>query len=448
MQSRWGVKYAAVALAILSFLLLSPSAQSTQNTGSFTSTCIINGQTITPAQCIAAAVPYMAIGVLFSFMVIAIVYMLGNVLQFKSLQDWYKAELWEAIKTILMIAIIISALVVMSALADILVGAQYTAPGSGSPDTALSSNLANLYAADNTYIGQQLNLSYQAYSAVLGLSTGVGILSSLSVSLWVPIPIPIIPPWDGAVQFGVSSAPIFRSNYITSAGGGSYSLTQNITGLVVVPMLIFFQVQANYFYDIVALGLGILIPIGIIFRAFPLIRDIGGTLIATGIGMALVYPILLLVLNQPISNYIYNFTYAQTLNSDCPFSSGLMCVAWNGAMNLIGAAPVSAVTAASPLTAPAALVKTPVTVALGTVASSNANVIGAANGGLFVGLSSPLTEGVYPTMNFILANTLGMILQTILVAIDLLVGLIVTGAVNQMLGGKIRLGFGNKLSIT
>ena len=69
------------------------------------------------------------------------------------------------------------------------------------------------------------------------------------------------------------------------------------------------------------------------------------------------------------------------------------------------------------------------------------------NEGILVGLTTPLTSGIFPTLNFILAKTLGMILQFILVAIDLLVGILITRAVTQMLGGKVRLGLGSKLGI-
>ena len=50
--------------------------------------------------------PFMAIGIMFSFMVIAVVYMVGNVMNYKPLKDWYRAELWEAIKTDNLIGIV------------------------------------------------------------------------------------------------------------------------------------------------------------------------------------------------------------------------------------------------------------------------------------------------------------------------------------------------------
>ncbi len=499
MGFRSGTRYAALALVFLSLaLVFSATAQTVPTTGSgssstpftyssgwqgigyysgvpgyssstalliasqiqyssFAMTCIITGQVATPEDCIASSIPYMALGVLLSFLIIAIVYMVGNVMNFKPLKDWYRAELWESIKTMLLIGIIISALVIMSAMADMLVGANYITPLRGTQG-ALSTNLANLYNADNVYINQQLGLSYQAYAAMLGLSTGVGILKSAEFRLWIPVPIwiPLTPVVLGAFQFG-SIESIYKSNFISATPGESaYSLTQSITGTVVIPMLILFQVQSSFFYDIMMLGLGILIPIGVIFRAFPLIRNIGGTLIATGIGIAIVYPSLLLLLNMPISNYVYAFTYSQSLSNGCPFNSGLICKGWNGMMAFLATAnPLGAVSGMvtgssvpGSIVGSGPLVDFPVQVALGTVATGNANVIGAMNQGLGVGLVTPLIMGIYPTLNFILANTLGMLLQFILVAVDLLVGLLITGAITQMLGGKVRLGIGNKLSIS
>ncbi len=421
--------------------------------------CIITGKAAAPDNCIASSFPYMAIGVMLSFMVIALVYMIGNVMNFKSMQDWYRAELWEAIKTLLMIAVIISSLVIMSAVADALVGATYTQPLQGTPG-ALTTNLASLYNADNVYLGQLLNESYESYAAILGLNTGVGILNSFSLALWFPIPlftITLPPVVFGSVQFG-STENIYQSNFLGGIGNNppSWSITQSITTLVVVPMLIAFQFQASYFYFLVSLGLGILIPLGIIFRAFPLIRPIGGTLIATGIGLALIYPAILLIINMPVSNYIYTFSQAQTVNNNCPFSSGLICKMWGATIALIAQPGLFSLTSgaiAGPEVgvttyAGAELVKLPLIVALGSAAANNANVVGALTDGYAIGIATPLSSGgVYPSLNLILDNTIGMIVQLILLGIDIMAALIITGAITQMLGGKIRLGFGKKFSL-
>jgi hypothetical protein len=443
---------AAYALVFLSIMLLLAATSMAQNTytvstSSYSQSCIITNQQTTPDGCIVASLPYMFIGVLLSFMIIAIVYMFGNIMNFKPMQDWYRAELWESIKTILMIGVIIATLATLSAVADILVGAQYVVPFQGNQH-ALSTNLANLYNADNTYITNQLYGSYQAYAAVLGLNVGVNILKSVSLSLWIPIPL-IPPDIFGALQFG-SVESILKSNFISAnPGESSYSITQNITGLVVVPMLIAFQLQASYFYDLIILGLGILVPLGIVFRAFPLIRNIGGTLIATGIGLAIVYPAMILIINMPVSNYIYSFTSVQPPVSSCPFQSGLMCKVWN-AMTAVVNQPTGITTVSGPglvpVPSPTSIAELPLTVALGTTATSNVLVSGALLNGEEIGLITPLTAGLFPSLNFVLNNTLGMILQLLLLAIDILFGLIITGTITQILGGKVRLGIGKKLS--
>jgi hypothetical protein len=438
--SRWasGLMVALLLAALLADL---PSAQAVTP---FTQTCIITGQVATADNCILSSFPYMAIGILLSFMVIAIVYMLGNVMNFKSMQDWYRAELWEAIKTLVMVGVIISSLVLVSAVADILVGVpqgQYVQPFSGTSG-ALSTNLASLYNADNTYLAQQLNGSYQSYAAVLGLSTGIGILKSFSLSLWIPIPL-IPPDVFGSIQFG-SMENLLTSNFLSAGPGESaYSITQNISQLVAIPMLIAFQFQSTFFDNLVELGLGILIPLGIIFRAFPLVRDIGGTLIATGIGLALVYPALLLIINLPVSSYIYAFTYSQTLSSSCPFSSGLVCNMWNAVIGLIAQPGLFTVGGAGA----ANFAKFPLAIALGSNAANNANVVGALIEGYSVGLATPLTYGIFPSLNLIIDNTLGMVVQMILLGIDIMLGLIIVGAITSLLGGKVRLGFGSKLSL-
>jgi hypothetical protein len=441
------------------FLLLvvlfsgSPAAQTINPTQPI---CIITGKAVAADSCIASAFPYMAIGVMLSFMIIALVYMIGNIMNFKSLQDWYRAELWESIKTMLMIAAIVAVLVIMSGVTDALVGNQYVQPLQGTPG-ALTTNLASLYNADNTYLAQQLNGSYQAYAAILGLNTGVSILKSFTLQLWFPIPLftfTLPPVVFGALQLG-STENLFFSNFIAAGtptdSPTTYSVVSNITTIVVVPMLLAFQFQATYFNLLVSLGLGILIPLGIIFRAFPMIRNIGGTLIATGIGLAIIYPALLLVLNLPVSSYIYAFTFTQTQNQSCPFPSGLLCNMWGAMISVVAQANVfslGAVATGGATVAGADLIKLPLLASLGSAGAGNANVVDALVNGYETGLFTPLSSaGIFPTLNLILANTVGMVVQLLLLALDIMFGLIITGAVTQVLGGKVRLGIGKKFSL-
>ena len=410
----------------------------TAQTGGVQVGCIITGTMTSPGMCVLNSVPYMMIGILLSFMVIALTYMIGNVINYSKMKDWYKAELWEVIKSLLLVVIIIAALVLLSAVANALAGNQATQPSGPFDQGALNANLAGLYmTANSMYLYPQLENSYAAFDAMQGMAFGNSALQSLKVDYFLPIP--IVFPWPpfniiiGAFKDG-ATANLFSSNYLSfSTGGSAFSITNDLTTLIVVPMMFIFQVQYDMFFYIVALGLGIMIPVGIILRAVPMLRNLGGTAIALGIGMALIYPGILVLFNLPISNYIYTFTLAQSQlpGSGCPFTTTLVCEMWNGF--------ISIVTPFNPLAAynPIALLD------FGQFGATAAG-ISAWNTGFNLGLISPLASGsIYPSLNFIIDNMIGSVLQFVLVALDLLIGLILANSVASMLGGTLRLGVWN-----
>ena len=157
----------------------------------FKQTCIITNTIITPEQCITSTFPLMAVGLLLSVMIIAVVYMLGEVFNYEKLKGWYRAELWEVIKSLIVVISVISALVIMSGIAAALAGFQPAQQGGST--SALGQNLNNLYSVDTMYLGQQLNNSYSSYASMLGVSMSIGLLKEFTVSLWAPLP-PIVSP--------------------------------------------------------------------------------------------------------------------------------------------------------------------------------------------------------------------------------------------------------------
>ena len=409
----------------------------TIQTGGVQIGCIITGTMISPGMCVLSSVPYMMIGILLSFMVIALTYMIGNVINYSRMKDWYKTELWETIKSLLLVVIIMASLVLLSAVANALAGNQAIQPSGSFDQGALNANLAGLYmTANSMYLYPQLENSYAAFDAMQGMAFGNSALQSLKVSYFLPLP--IFFPWPPFVIIGAfkdgATANLFSSNYLSfSTGSAAFSITNDLTTLIVVPMMMVFQVQYDMFFYIVALGLGVMIPIGIILRAIPMLRNLGGTAIALGIGMSLIYPGILVLFNLPISNYIYTFTLAQSQlpGSGCPFTTTLVCEMWNGF--------ISIVTPFNPLAVynPIALLD------FGQFGTTSAG-ISAWNTGFNLGLISPLASGsIYPSLNFIIDNMIGSVLQFVLVALDILIGLILANSVASMLGGTLRLGVWN-----
>ena len=67
--------------------------------------CII-GTATDLGSCIADSIPIAGVGILLSLSFVAIAFMLGEVLKFEGLSNWYKTELWETTKSMLIVAVI------------------------------------------------------------------------------------------------------------------------------------------------------------------------------------------------------------------------------------------------------------------------------------------------------------------------------------------------------
>ena len=433
-----------VAAVLISTVVTAASpiigSPATAQTGGVQIGCLITGTMASPGVCVLSSVPYMMIGILLSFMVIALTYMIGNVINYSKMTNWYKAELWETIKSLLLVVIIIASLVLLSTAANALAGNQSTQPSGPLDQGALNANLAGLYmTANSMYLYPQLENSYAAFDALQGMAFGNSALQSLKVSYFLPLP--IFFPWPPFVIIGAfkdgATANLFSSNYLSfSTGGSAFSITNDLTTLIVVPMMLVFQVQYDMFFYIVALGLGVMIPVGIILRAIPMLRNLGGTAIALGIGMSLIYPGIIVLFNLPISNYIYTFTLAQSQlpGSGCPFTTTLVCEMWNGFISIITPiTPFNLLSVYNPISS----------LDFGQFGATQAGV-SAWNTGFNLGLISPLASGsIYPSLNFIIDNMIGSVLQFVLIALDLLMGLILANGVASMLGGTLRLGAWN-----
>ncbi len=439
-----------IAIALLSLLILNAYAAV-----SITSIpCIITKTNTSINTCIASTIPLAFLGILVSLMITGLIYIIGTVINYERLKGLYRDEMWETAKSLIIIAIIFSSLAVSSAIAAALVGAN-----SSPKPSAITTNLASVYtAADTNYLVPQLADAERSFSGLLGLSVGTDLLRSLTISPYLPIP--IWTPWTGvigSVDFGANVKLFAATNYITQVyGTPSLSLATGATDIVTV-VLLSLQVQHDLIYIIAALGLGVLIPVGIIMRSIPFIRGIGGTLIALGIGLSIVYPALLVGFNMPISNYMFSISPPQT---QATFTCGagrswinfnyLMCEMFTGSLTLVNGIP-------GYLTG-----QVPFSIAFGpTTYSSVPGVSALAASGFWTGALGPIgfippsindpnplpsddTSGgsIYPTLNFIVDVSLDQIIQFLLFAFDIIIGFAVTNGIANLLGGKITPGVG------
>ncbi len=391
-----------------------------------TVSCVLTGSTIPLGDCILAAVPIAFIGILISLLLVAITYMIGNVMNFTGLKNWYTSELKETVKSALIIAVIFSVLIIFSSIAATYAGpAQGTLAGGVSAGTEITNNIASMYTAIETnYLAPEIQDATISYLQLFGVATGVGILKTLFISLYVPIPVPPFALVEGAISTGVVFAP-YQSNIIDSANDKAGSFLADAYYIISVPMLIILAAQYDLLYSIIVVGLGIMIPVGIVLRAIPFLRPLGATFLALGIGAAIVYPALLLAVNLPVTSYLAPPTlFPSSASTSCPFAQSgsggnvgtqledlTICTAYGVTTGVLDSLVSSAYTFYE--------------IGLGTAA----------------GLLS--FSSIYPSFNLVLSPAfINLVVQFILFVIDLIIGVVIVQNIASVLGGTVSFGVG------
>ena len=292
--------------------------------------CIVTSTTISIGTCIENSISISVIALILSFILVAISYMIGEVIKIDGFRGWYKGELWETAKSVLLVVIIYSLLVEIGTIANALSGVGSSSIGvsaSSLPSSSLSPTLSTLYAnVENVYVAPLLTSSYNAYYGLLGVAVGIDAIKSLVVYINIPIPILPIPLMVvGALATGVQEN-IFFSNVLVSSS--SYSFVNQAFDFITVPLLTLFQVMSDIMIPLFIVSLSVLLPIGILFRALPFLRSVGGMLIAFAIAISLVFPALLLGINVPIQTMLHNIFVPPTPTTTSPNNdiSPLICI--------------------------------------------------------------------------------------------------------------------------
>ncbi len=388
----------AVSLLTASSLAALPGAQSVN--------CIILGKTTDMGTCLTNAIPLAAIGIMLSLALVAITYMLGEVISIDSLKGWYRNELKETAKSAIIIVIVIATLAILSGIAAILAYQSTQLAPSISP-SSIEGNLGFLYSAASGYLLQEQTVASDAFSYITGLSLGIGFLKSFLLGLWTPFPIIPFPPFPVWFHFGFI-ANLYSSTTIettTPAGIANYSLIRDAFNFIIMPMYLLFTVQSDLLPVVMQIGLLLFLPIGIILRAIPFIRGIGGTLIAIGIALSLVYPTTLVVLNVPVTGTLA--AYAPTgLCAGVGIFGGFECAIFS-------------------------------VVSAGIPPQNTA--------GFIDGVGS--LSSIYPAFNGIQYFLYPLIVQLVLMVLDLFIVYTIAQNIATLLGGSIRLGVGGRLKL-
>ncbi|MEM3753714.1 MAG: hypothetical protein QW778_03890 [Candidatus Micrarchaeaceae archaeon] len=330
-----------------------------------------------------------------SFDVVAIGYIIGRFFPGTGIHGWLRNEYWEIAKSAMIIAAIIPILIFLSNIAVALYGIP--------PSTSYVSNIGTLVSAtEQNYLCCAFATAEQGNNYLAALGLAIGIYKDLKIGLWIPIP--LVPP-TVFLQSGFQISPYQNSMLESTVLTGQYeSLARDALAYVLAPSTLLLGFLIYVLPTAVSLGIAILIPMGIFLRAFPFVRGIGGTLIAIGIGLGIIFPSLLLFLNLPISNMVqHNFPIHSPLSSASPLEGTIFSFIMSYINNLFSTS------------------------------------------GVGDGLASFGT--IYPALNGIMYYTLFSLVQFVLFVVDLLIAYPLVDSIAKQLGGTIRFSLSGKFKL-
>jgi hypothetical protein len=339
-----------------------------------------------------------------SFDVVAVGYILGKVFPSRGITEWLSTEYWEIAKTAMLIVGIYAVLSLMGNLASLVAPPAAAAQASN----ALASNslsfagVTGLVNGGCAYLSNENTFAGSTLSYLFGLSIGIGVIKYSTVGMQIPIPIPA--PWPLVYQSGFTMSIYWNNMLEGSTPTPLYqSMLSDLLTLVVMPVTYLIEAQLVLLPILFALGLGALIPLGLLFRAFPFVRGIGGTLIAIGIGLSLIYPATLALLNSPVTVALQGSAVMTPPQAQC-----------QGPWVVCGLA--------------------------GIVFSTFQGMRG-------WGDAVMAMTTIYPALNSMLYYTMYMMLQLLLFILDLMIVYPFTDNIAKMLGGTIRLNIGGRLKL-
>lgn len=343
-----------------------------------------------------AAVTIIALDV--SFSVVALGYLFSKFVPAAGISNWIRNEYYELTKSILIVIVIYSAITFVSGLGLMI---------ASNPGGSSGAGIGGLITESEYYLCQvQTNLA-SSWNYVGQVSFAIGMMQNINIGLYLPIP--LIPPYifayltsGFAMQpyhgFMLESGDIiiqhFESTIFDTIQFVLFPVTAMVTGLApLLPLLI-------------QIGLAVLIPLGLVFRAFPFVRGVGGTLIAIGIATSLIFPATLILLDQPVAAYAQSIMPAT--NQPQASCSGFFCN-------------------------------------VNKVFESMFNSVPSLYNLFQTGWAA--FDNIYFFFNGTIASNFYMVVQLLLLAINLIIIYQLTDSIAKALGGSVRLSLGNKLKL-
>lgn len=197
--------------------------------------------------------PVALTAVVTAFLVVALAYMLGIALNLDGLRKWAKSEFYQALAS----AVIVGGLIFMI---DIMLNEGFQTMIGG----------MNPYKKAYVYLDGVMSSLYYIYINVYRTNFLLEFLASFTI-------------YSNAVGFDLSPLEIILSPLSEHFHFQAYVVT------MAAILTAFQRALIHLFYNT---GFTVFIPAGVLLRIFPWTRGAGGLLIAIGIGLSIVYPIM------------------------------------------------------------------------------------------------------------------------------------------------------------
>jgi hypothetical protein len=273
-----------------------------------------------------------------------------------------------------------------------------------------SQALCSIYSDINEFVSTEGSGSLESVfpESPLGVATAISTWKTIKVGYWLPIPIPPI----GAFTFG-SKFLLYNNQMLESVSptsiGQFESIVNDIINFLYFPVSSLIAFMYILMPLIVYIGIMVFVPLGIIFRAFPFLRPVGGTLFAFGVGLSIVFPLLIILINEPLTNILYSMlSYSITT----PTTGNAIL---NGILKVLMAAINTILADISP--------------------------------GYNFFSALPLTISIYPALNIYAPYFMFLFAEFVFFLIDLMIWYPLVDSIAKSLGGTIRLELGGRLRI-
>ncbi len=356
-----------------------------------------------------------------SFDVVAIAFLLSRIFTNAGLRSWVQGEYWEIMKSALIIVVIYSAMIIVGNIAYTISSPLGGAGSVAQPGGGI--NLAPLIMGAENYLCNVNTQMAYAWESMGIMSGGTGFWSTFQMGFYVPIPIgPFFAIYDGVMFLPFANWLLQTGNFMIAWYG---SIINDMVNFILFPFSSLVIGLITTLPSFAYIGLNFFIPMGLIFRALPFIRGIGGTLIAIGIALCLVLPATFILFNSIATNMMASaIPIVQTQPPLYAFGQN-SCNSFFSVFTSWGSSLICN------------------TLNVGGISQLAANIAGS----IWDALVVFQTNAIYTYMNRILLFGVYLIIQMLLFVIDLIIMYPLVDSIARSLGGTIRLSLGGKLRL-